>query len=582
MAFSKSGSRWAPLSSTYPLTHSAFWLENRLWGDAPLGHHLVNIFLHSISSFLVWKILKALKVPLAGWAAAIFALHPVQVESVAWITELKNTLSGVCYFGAAISYLRFDRTRDKQAYALALALFAAGLMAKSAIASMPAALLIIFWWKRGKLAWETDIRPLIPFFAAGICAGLLTGWIEGYHLGPNGTGAHGEEFNFSLADRCLIAGRAAWFYLAKLAWPSNLSFSYARWTIDPRQFWQYLFPAAAAMGLLALWLMRGRHRGPLAAALFFGGTLFPTLGFLNVYVFRYSFVADHFQYLACLGPIVAACFGLNFLMEKLPRNQRVLEPMFCAGLLAALMILTWRQSQGYAGLETLWRTTVARSPGSWLAHDCLGVVDTKNGRYDEAISQFKQAIAIRPGGADLHYSLGMTLLKAGNKAEAMAEYEQAIKIQPRHFLAHYDLGTVLFQNGDKLAATREFQKAVELRPDYPEAQNNLGYVLLDQNRADEAITHLHEAARLNPRYAQAHYNLGRALLVKGQIDGAISQFQEMAEICAESGQFDEALRGAEQALRLASSQTNSEKVSAIREQIAHYRAGTPLPISTAR
>ena len=240
----------------------------------------------------------------AEWLAALlFALHPVAVESVAWIAEQKNTLSAVLYFCAVLAYLRFDNRRRGAAYALATGLFLAALLTKTVTASLPAALLVVFWWRRGRLGWRRDVLPLLPWFAAGIAAGWVTARFEYTRIG-----AQGADFALSVAQRCLLAGRVFWFYLGKLLWPADLIFIYPRWTVDAAQVWQWLFPFGALALLLVLW--RGRRRGPLAAVLFFAGTLFPALGFVNVFPFLFSFVADHFQYLACAGILTLVAVGL--------------------------------------------------------------------------------------------------------------------------------------------------------------------------------------------------------------------------------------------------------------------------------
>jgi tetratricopeptide (TPR) repeat protein len=574
----------------YPVVFSVFWVEHKLWGDSTLGYHLVNILLHVTAALFLLKILRTLQIPAAGLAAAIFALHPVQVESVAWISELKNTLSAVCYFGAALAYLRFDRTRHKAAYACALALFVLGLLAKTVIATFPAALLVIFWWQRGKLSWKHDVLLLLPFFAAGITAGLFTSWMERQFVG-----AQGSEFNFFIIERFLIAGRAVWFYLGKLFWPADLIFSYPRWKISQTIAWQYLFPAAAALLLGAMWVLRRWERGPLAALLFFMGTLFPALGFFDVYPFKFSFVADHFQYLACVGPIVVASVGIHYLFRGFGERKRVWEGAFCAILLASLGLLTWRQSRTYADMETLWRTTIARNPDCWLAQDGLGAVlyekglvnqaiilfrtslaiqpdnaegqnnlgaalakeghineailrfrkavalrpnfaEARNylgnsllqkGLADEAILEFQKAVAIRPDLANLHSTLGDALLQKGRVDEAIIQFQKSLEIHPDDGHAHFNLGIALRQKGQRDEAILQFQKAVAIRPDFAEAQNNLGFSLLQQGRADEAITHLRKALESRPDYAQAHYNLGHALLQKGQVDEAIVQFQKL-------------------------------------------------------
>jgi len=327
----------------YPLVHSAFWLEHKIWGDTVWPYHLVNVLLHAFSAFLVWRILLRLKIPGTWLAAGIFALHPVQVESVAWISELKNMLSGVLVLSAALLYLRFDQSRKRSEYTGALALFALGLLSKSVVATLPAAILVIFWWKRGKLAWKNDLIPLLPFFAFGIAAGAFTAWMERTHIG-----AQGNQFALSFLDRCLIAGRAFWFYLVKLLWPAELTFIYPRWHVSPSVWWQYIFPLSALTLLVILWKLRNRWRGPLAAFLLFTGLLFPALGFINVYPFLFSYVADHFQYIASIAVITLVSAAIVFLIDKFSeRLLPVARHAIPIALLVALGILTWRQARMY-------------------------------------------------------------------------------------------------------------------------------------------------------------------------------------------------------------------------------------------
>ncbi|HUD48109.1 MAG TPA: tetratricopeptide repeat protein [Candidatus Baltobacteraceae bacterium] len=581
----------------YPMVSSVFWVEHKLWGDATLGYHLVNILLHVAGALLLLKILRMLQFPAAGLAAALFALHPVQVESVAWMSELKNTLSGVCYFGSALAYLRFDRTRNKGAYAGALTLFVAGLLAKTVIATLPAALLVVFWWQRGKLSWKQDVLPLIPFLAVGITAGYFTSWMEREYVG-----AQGSQYSFSILERFLIAGRAIWFYLGKLFWPADLIFSYPRWKISATTGWQYLFPGGVALLLGGLWVIRRWARGPLAALLFFIGTLFPALGFVNVFPFKYSFVADHFQYLASIGAIAAASFGIHAFFREFGKRRVVAERAFCATLLAVLCVLTWRQCRMYTDIETLWQTTIERNPDCWLAQADLGAYLYEHGRvdqaiirfrsslaiqpdnaegqndlgaaldkkrqFDEAIVRFQKALALRPDFAEAHCNLGNDLLRRGQVDQAILEFQKAVAIRPDfaqlHFIlgnallqkgqvdgaitefraalelhpdddqAHYNLGIALRQEGQKDEAILEFQKAAAIRPDFAEAQNNLGNALLQTGRVDEAIAHLQMALKIRPDYAQAHYNLGSALLQKRRVDQAVVEFQKLASIQPES------------------------------------------------
>src|SRR5437667_5004478 len=288
----------------YPLLYSSSWLQERFWADSPTGYHLVNLLLHIGCVVLVLRILRLLRIPGAELATIVFALHPVNVETVAWITERKNTLSGVFGLAATLCYLKFDGSRSRRSYALALGLFLLGLLSKTAIVTLPLALLVIFWWKRGAISWRRDVVPLIPFFFLSAAAGLMTWWVEYVNIADRA-----RTLDLSLVDRCLIAGRAFWFQLGKVLWPSNLMFVYSRWEINAAVAWQYLFPLAV-LGLLGiLWSLRRWSRAPLAGVLVYIFLLLPSLGFLNIFFFIYSFVADHWQYLACLG-IIKPCAGV--------------------------------------------------------------------------------------------------------------------------------------------------------------------------------------------------------------------------------------------------------------------------------
>ena len=374
---------WFEMGATqqyYPLLHSAFWLEHKLWGDSVLGYHLVNVFWHMVSITLVYFILERLKIPGSLLAAGIFALHPVMVESVAWMTEQKNTLSAVFYLSAMLVYLRFDESRRRSLYFLALALFVLGLLTKTVTATLPAALLVIFWWQRGAVSWRRDVAPLLAFFAVGAMAGVLTAWLERTQIG-----AEGVDFELNFLQRGLIAGRVVWFYLAKLLWPANLIFFYQRWDVDPTQWWQWLFPIATLGMLAGLWSIRHRWRGPLASWLFFVGTLFPVLGFLNVYPFIISYVADHFQYLASLGIIVFLSAVVASPLVRTSGMPRLLGNAACVFVVGMLGALTYRQSQMYANSVALYQATIERNPECWMAYNNLGWEFIAQGKPQAAI-----------------------------------------------------------------------------------------------------------------------------------------------------------------------------------------------------
>jgi protein O-mannosyl-transferase len=520
---------WTELGATqqyYPLVHSVFWAEHRLFGDGTLGYHLVNILLHWCSALLLVAILRRLRIPGAWLAGGIFALHPVMVESVAWITELKNTLSGVFYLGAALQYLRFDEERQKRSYALALVLFSIGLLAKSVIVTLPAALLVVFWWKRGAVQWKRDVVPLLPFFAIGAGSGLFTAWVERRYIG-----AVGSEFAFTVLDRCLIAGRAVWFYLSKLFVPTDLIFIYPRWHIDDRALWQYLFPVALLLVAALSWHWRTRSRGPLAVLLYFVVTLFPALGFFNVYPFRYSFVADHFQYLAALGPIAAAAAGIEMGTGLLSEgSRRSARSLLTCGLLCVLFLLSWKQSAQYRDAETLYRATIQKNRGCWMAHYNLGILLAKEGKPEEAEAQYRQALEIHPRHAKAHINLGTLLARTGRADQAIAHYEKALAINPGSAEAHYDVGIVLAETGRRDEARAHYQKALAINPNAAEVHFNLGSLLQEMGRTDEARTHYLRALAIQPRDAAAHNSLGILLAEMGRTDEAVAHLEQALEL----------------------------------------------------
>ena len=510
----------------YPVVHTAFWVEHKLWGDCPLGYHLVNISLHFVTAVLVFHVLRYLRMPGAALAATIFALHPVQVESVAWITEMKNTLSAPFYVGAMLSYLHFDRKRENRDYAIACVLFVLSLLSKTVTATLPAALLVIFWCQRGRLSWKKDVLPLIPFFVLSAAGGMFTSWAERKLIG-----AEGPEFVFTAAERLLIAGRVVWFYFEKLFWPANLIFLYPRWHISQAVWWQYLYPGAAAFVLLAFWMIRRHTRIPLAALLFFGGTLFPVLGFFNVYPFLYSFVADHFQYLASLGAIVPVSAGVAWILQRAGRWPRAVGRATCLALLTTLAVLSWRQSRIYADVETLYNATIERNPACWMAHNNLGIILFGRGKHDEAIAHYQIVLQVRPGDEEVRNNLGLALAGRGQIDEAIVQYQKALETNCHHpHRVHCNLADALVRRGQIVAAIEHYRQALTIDPTFADAHNNLGIVLADQGQRDQAIAHYQKAVEIEPDRAEFQSNLGSALYSRGRIDEAIAHYRKAVEI----------------------------------------------------
>ncbi len=535
---------WFEIGSTqqyYPVLHSAFWVEHRLWGNAVLDYHLTNVGLHALAAVLVVVILRRLSVPGAWLAGFIFALHPVAVESAAWISEQKNTLSAIFYLSAAVAYLSFDRTRRKWAYFLASGLFGLALLSKSVTATLPCALLVVFWWQRGCLEWKRDALPLLPWLGIGASAGLFTAWVERTIVGANGA-----DYALTLVQRFLLAGRAICFYLGKLIWPADLMFIYPRWTVNVGVWWQYLFPAGVVALAAFLWL-KIRRRGPLAGFLFFIGTLFPALGFFNVYPFAYSYVADHFQYLASLGIIVPVAAGLALAAGRISGRAQI-KTACAAALVLTLGVASWRQSRMYRDSESLYRETLARNPGCWLAHNNLGadLLDVP-GRFPEAIGHIEAAMRLQPNRAEVYNNLGSALLQVpGRLPDVIADFEKALRIRPAYPEAYNNLGIAFSRSPGRMSdAIAEFEAALRIRPEYAEAENNLGIALSSiSGRLQDAIVHFEAAARINPEDAQPRFNLGNILSrFPGRLPEAVAEYQAALRIRPDYPQAHDNLGG---------------------------------------
>jgi tetratricopeptide (TPR) repeat protein len=550
---------WFEVGATeqyYPVLHSAFWVEYHLWGGAPAGYHLANIVLHAGAACLFALVLRRLAIPGAWLAACLFALHPVCVESVAWISEQKNTLSTVFYLLSALTYLRWRESRPRL-YFLALFLFVLALLSKSVTATLPAALLVILWWRRGRLDWRPDVAPLLPWFATGASVGLFTAWVERSYIG-----AQGPAFALDPAQRCLVAGRAIWFYLGKLLWPSNLTFIYPRWAPDPANWKQDLFPLGAGAVLAAFWLLRRRCRSPLAVSLFFVGSLFPTLGFFNVYAFVFSYAADHWQYLASLGVFAAAGAGWGEWASRRGGSLRL--PLVAAtALLCGLGALTWRQTGMYRDVETLYRTTLARNPDAWLAQTNLGGILAGSGRPAEAIDHYRAALRLVPSYPEIHCNLADAMVKMGRIPEAVAEYKAAIRLNPAYFPAQLNLANTLVGAGRAAEAIPHYEQVLRLQPGNADWELDLGVALYREGRFQEAAGQDAAALQLRENFPEAHYNLGNALSEMGRLPDAIGQYRRalvqrpnypdaeygLANALGNAGRIDEAIVQYRAALR---------------------------------
>ena len=614
-------------SQYFPLVYTTFRIEHAVWGLDPTGYHWVNLLLHIANALLVWLVLARLKVPGAWLAGAIFALHPVQVESVAWITERKNVLMGFFFLLTLLAWVAFLDEKTKRPwlyYGLALIFYLLALSAKTTACTLPVALFLILWLQKKRISWER-IFEINPFFVLGIASGLLAIWWERYHQGTSRA-----IFTFlSPIERLLVASRAIWFYLSKLAWPSNLTFIYPRWDIAPTHLLNYAWLLTGVLVCGAIYFLR-RYVGRCVevAAVFFIATLSPVLGFIMLYTFRYTFVADHYQYLACIGPIALASAGLINLAD-VSKNSRTLIFSVALCVVALLATLTWRQAAMYGNIETLWRTTLSRNPNCWMAHNNLGIVLFEKGQLDDAIAHYRTTLQMQPNFWDADYNLGTALLGKGQVDEAIFHCDKAVRMQPNDPDAQVALANALLQKRQIDDAIVHYQKAVAIRPDYFLARYGLGHALLERGKLDAAIEHSRAALLIQPNNADCQTILAIALDEEGQSVEAVKHYEKALEISpqsvsalnnlawllatgsnaslrngaraiqlatqadqlsggtnalvlrtlaaayAEAGQFGKAIESARSAMQLGRSQGDDSLVTELQQQIALYELGLP-------
>lgn len=510
-------------SQYFPLTYTSFYIERALWHLNPAGYHVVNILLQGLAAVLAWRVLVRLGVPGAWLAAAIFAIHPVQVESVAWVSERKNVLMGVFFFLTAWAWIRFLETDDKRRwnyYAAALVCCFLALSAKTTACTLPAALVLVLWLTKRPVNW-TRLMQVAPFAAMAAGFGVISMYWEHAHTGMNG-----KLLAIAPVDRLLIAGRAFWFYLGKLIWPFDLCASYGHWAISPSNPLAWLWLAAVAALAGVLWWTRQRlGRGPEVAAMFFAATLAPMLGFFMLYTFVYSFVADHYQYLACLGPIALVAAAAQKGLRRLAAIKPLLEP--AAGLVIVFFFgaLTWVHSETYTDSETLWRETLRRNPNSSLAHVSLGQAAFKDGQFDVAIAHFKKALELNPNLTEAYYNVALSYSKLGQMDQAISFYRKEAELHPEDALAHNNLGKALIKDGKVDQGIAELQKALALLPNDANTQANLGMAFMNKGETDQAIVYLEKAVQIDPNQDEAENILGIALANKGKSEEAIAHFK---------------------------------------------------------
>jgi tetratricopeptide (TPR) repeat protein len=581
-------------SQYFPLTYSTLYVEHALWGASATGYHVANIVLHCFNALLVWVLLRRLALPGAWFGAALFAVHPVQVESVAWISELKNLQSTFFFLLSLLAWMNFTQERERKQwlfYWWSLLLYCLALASKTTACTLPAVLLLVLWLQKRPLGWRTAAE-VAPFCVLGLAAGLAAMWWE-RHLGHNG---NEDGLLPGFFQRLQIPGRALWFYAAKLVWPFGLSFSYPRWDLSFQVLPACLWTAAWGLAGLGLWL--GRHRfgrGPLAVFLFYTTTLLPMLGFFQNYTFRYSLVADHYQYLACIGPLAALVVVLAKTSERWGGGLRLFLVLQSVALLA-LGALTWKQCGIYRDELTLWHDTLARNPDSFLACDNLGVYYYNHHQLDESVRYLKQASTLNPKGFESFNNLGISLAAQRHLDDAISNYCKALEIAPTYSIAYGNLGNALAKKGRLDEALANYQKALQIKPNDILVRNSLAQLFERMGHNREAAGQYREILSLDPQNSGIMGDL--ALLLATSRDAQVrngsealrlakeacelTQYREPARLStlaaayAESGQFDEAAMTARKAEELAISGGDQERVAICRQLKAMFLSHRPL------
>jgi len=525
----------------YPVDFTTFWLEHKLWGLNPFGYHVVNLFLHILNALLVFWVVRKLYKRLAFSVALLFAVHPIQVETVAWITERKNLLSLFFFLLAILAYLRFDRIRRIRYYLLTVVMFVCALLSKSIAVCFIFFPVLYKWWKDARVTWR-EIRLSIVFVVIGLLSAFYTLYLEFYHVG-----AQGKVFDLTFLERFILSGRIIFFYVYKLLFPFNFMFFYPRWIIDTKIWWQWLFILAVVLILGTLVIYRKKiGRGALALFIFYIISIFPVLGFLNVYGMKFSFVADHFSYLSTPALLLLLCVSIRLFFDKLSIKfpllmstpYRIVMPILLAIITIYMGGKSMALTQSYKNAVVLWEDVIRKNPKAWIAYNNLGSAYNKVGKYEEAIPLLNKAIKLEPGYAEAYNNLGNAYNNIGNYEEAIALYKKAIELNPLFVEIYYNLGNAIRSIGNYEEAIALYKKAIELNPDYAGAfYNNLGLAYNDIGEKEKAIASYKKAIALDPNCAEPYNNLGNIYKSLGRTEEAIALYKKAIKVKADNAEI---------------------------------------------
>lgn len=522
----------------FPLTVTVEWLEWHLWQSETFGYHLTNVVLHLTSSLLVWHLLSKFGLRLAWLGGLIFAIHPVVVESVAWMAELKNTLSMPFFLLAMCVWIDYENEGKRRDYFLTLGLFAVAMLAKTTMVMFPAVILLYAWWKRSHIGWK-DLKASAPFFAVSLGLGLVTiRFLHSHAIERPNVSMEGIFSTLALGAQSMA------FYFTKFFLPIGLMPMYPKWVIDPPTLIQFLPWLILGVALGWLWTKRmtwGRHA--LLGLGFFLIMLIPFIGFVPGSYMEFTWVMDHLLYIPIVGLIGLVVAGMEQMSGQLPVVIRSVGAVMVVGVIG---LLAWG-SRDYAKLyidqQTLWTYTIQHNPGAWVAYNNLGFVLFESGRNAEAMDLYAKALKLYPDYEMAHYNMGNALVMSGQDRydEAMLQYEQVLKLNPNNANVHNNLGNIYARQGRISEAIDQFQQASKNNPYDIAAHGNLGNLYGQQRRLPAAIEQFEEALKIDSNDAPSHYSLGCAFAIMGRTSEAIEQYQLVLKINPENAQARERL-----------------------------------------
>ena len=528
----------------WPLVYSTFWLENRIWGFWPNGYHAVNVLLHAVNSVLVLCIARRLAIPGAILVAALFAVHPLHVESVAWVIERKDVLSGLFYLASVLTWFRFVKRPGWRDYFLVIVFFSAGLLSKSVVVTLPMALLIWHWWRENRIT-QLDLVRLAPLFAVGLA---ITGADLAFYQSREPL-----DLGYSLFERTVIAAHAFWFYVGKLFWPFDLAIIYPFWDHSNPFEWLYVGAIAATAG--GMWIMRRRWgRGPIACFLFFAVTLSPALGFIDYGYMQYSFVADRFQYLAGIGVIALAVGTLVPAVNALGKMTGVPHVPHRSAQFIALVVIgvyswqSWQQTRLYRDNVTLNSHIIAQNPVAKNAHLNLSAALAIQENFNDALAAIEIAVQLDPDSYMVQSNLGLLLVEFGRYDEALAAASRAIEIDPKGDNVFLNHSKVLISMGRLVDAEESLRRANQAEPGRFDILQNLGESLRLQKKYEEAVAVFDEALKIMPESALTHAARGVALHQIGRYIDSVSAIERVLDLAPELPQAASLLEMSGQAL----------------------------------